>query len=134
MKKVKYLILLLPFLATGCLGLSGSGILTTTCTRTESSYTLEDVDIYKIEYKEGDITNVTLTKNYNGVDLTTSLITYQKAYENSTGVHITINENSIIYNFDMSKITNDEIKKSFNLKTTYNEQIRALKEIGFTCE
>lgn len=138
MKKLKYLILIVPFLLTGCFGLKSDGVLTATCERTEVGYKLEEKTVYTIKYKEGDITNIVLSKAYVVEDgnLTNSLISYQYAYEKSEGVRISVDSenNTIVYNFDMTKLASDAIKNTFNLKTTYSEQVKALENIGFTCE
>lgn len=140
MKKIKYTILLvlIALSITGCFGMKSDGVLTATCERTEVGYTMEEKTTYQITYKEGDITNISLSKSYVVEDgnLTNSLISYQYAYEKSDGVRISVDNetNTITYNFDMTKLASDAIKKTFNLKTTYNEQIKTLKDIGFTCE
>ena len=133
MRKLVFLIFLLPLLLTGCFGESGSGNLTSICQKTIDTNVLKETDTYTINYKEGNISTIILVKSYTGMNLESSLITYQKSYENSKGVHIDVGENDITYNFDMLKVS-DEIKKVFDLKDTYNEQVKLLKDIGFTCD
>ena len=133
MKKYIFIIFLFSIILTGCFGAAGSGNLESVCTKTVDAKTLKETDTYTIYYKEGNVKRVLLTKKYMGMDITASLTTYQKAYENSNGVHIVVKDSGITADFDMGKV-NDEIMKTFNLKSTYNEQIKTLENMGFTCE
>ena len=128
----KYLILFLPFLLTGCFGLNGSGDLETTCTKqVEDNIYIKENDTYKLEYNQGDINKIILTKTYEGE--VSGLNTYKKAYENEPGVDVSITDNSITYTFDMLEVS-DEIKSLFELKDIYNDQIKLLKSKNYSCD
>ena len=133
MKKYVFIIFLFSIILTGCFGGAGKGDLESVCTKTVDTTSLKETDTYTISYKEGNVKRVILTKKYTGMDITASLTTYQRAYENSNGVHIVVKDSGITADFDMGKV-NDELMKTFNLKKTYNEQVKLLEDIGFTCE
>ncbi len=133
MKRYVFIIFLFSVIVTGCFGNAGSGELESVCSKAIDSQVLKETDTYTLYYKEGNINNVILNKEYVGMDMTTSLTTYQKAYENNEGIIITLNDNGVTTKFDMSKIS-DELMKTFNLKKTYNDQIKTLENLGFTCE
>lgn len=133
----KLIILFIPFLLTGCFGLKGQGYLTNTCTKIEKTVNIEENDTYILDFKSGIVNKVTLTKSYSSTDdisyIKDSLNSYKAAYENDRGVNITINDYTITYEFDMS-LVKDEIKKTFDLKDNYNDQIKVLKEKGVVCK
>ncbi len=133
MKKYVFIIILFSICLTGCFGNAGKGELESTCIKSVDTKYLKEVDTYKLSYKEGNIKRVVLTREYSGMDITASLTTYQKAYENSNGVHIIVKDSGIEADFDMGKVA-DEIMKTFNLRKTYNEQVKLLEDLGFTCE
>ena len=133
MKKYVFIIFLFSIILTGCFGNAGSGNLESVCTKTVDSKSLKETDTYTLYYKEGNIKRIILNKQYTGMDITASLTTYQRAYENSNGVHIVVKDSGITADFDMGKV-NDELMKTFNLKKTYNEQVKLLENMGFTCE
>ena len=132
MKKLKYLVLLLPIFLTGCFGLNGSGVLTNECVMETTTPWLTEVDKYVITYKEGKISNVEIINSYNGIDMSTAMDTYKKTYENEKGVTISIDNNTITSKIDMNKVS-DNIKSAFNLKNNYNDQVKTLTEDGYTC-
>ena len=133
MKKYVFIIILFSICLTGCFGNAGKGELESTCIKSVDTKYLKEVDTYKLSYKEGNIKRVVLRREYSGMDITASLTTYQKAYENSNGVHIIVKDSGIEADFDMGKVA-DEIMKTFNLRKTYNEQVKLLEDLGFTCE
>lgn len=133
MKRYVFMILLFSVIVTGCFGNAGSGELESVCSKVIDSQVLKETNTYTLYYKEGNINNVILNKEYVGMDMTTSLTTYQKAYENNDGISITLNDNGVTTKFDMSKVS-DELMKTFNLKKTYNDQIKTLENLGFACE
>ena len=133
MKKYVFIIIVFSICLTGCFGAAGKGELESVCIKSVDTKYLKEKDTYKISYKEGNVKRVILIKEYSGMDITASLTTYQKAYENSNGVHIAIKDSGITADFDMGKVA-DEIMKTFNLKKTYNEQVKLLEDLGFTCE
>ena len=133
MKKYVFIIILFSICLTGCFGNAGKGELETTCKRTiETNYITEE-NIYVLTYKEGNIKKVKLSKTYAGLNLASSMNTYKKAYENESGVEIETTDNSINMTFDMDLVS-DNIKDTFSLKNTYNEQVKLLEDKGFTCE
>ena len=133
MKKYVFIIFLFSAVLTGCFGNAGSGELESTCTKVIDSQVLKETDTYIISYKEGNIKNTILKKEYTGMDISASLKTYQKTYESSNGVDINIENNTFTATFDISNV-DDEIMNTCNLKKTYNEQVKTLKDLGFTCE
>ena len=133
MKKYVFIIFVFSLCLTGCFGSAGKGELESVCTKTVDTASLKETDTYTISYKEGEVKRVVLVKKYIGMDITASLTTYQRAYENSNGVHIVVKDSGITADFDMGKV-NDELMKTFNLKKTYNEQVKTLEDLGFTCE
>ena len=127
--KKKYLILLLPLIFTGCFGKAGSGILTAECKRNVQTASIEEVDRYIFEYVNGNITKIKITKSYNqDVDLEASM----KAYNTFNGVNASISGMEITYDFDLD-IVSDEVKDIFDIKDTYNEQIKTLKNLDYIC-
>ncbi|MBR1376630.1 MAG: hypothetical protein IJ565_02335 [Bacilli bacterium] len=133
MNKVKYIVILLPLVLTGCFGLSGSGNLKNTCIKKEETNYSKEIDTYTLEYYQGDINKITLVKEYSGIDMKSALETYQKAYATEKGVNVQVSGNTITYIFDISKVS-DEVKTTFNLKDTYSEQSKTLQSLGFTCD
>ena len=133
MKNFKYLILLLPLVLTGCFGNAGKGVLTNECVSKIETQWMTETDKYTITYKEGKVTNVVISNQYEGFDMKESMETHKKAYEKEKGVNITIDNNTITKEFDMNKV-NSNIKEVFNLKDSYNEQIKVLTDQGYTCD
>lgn len=123
----------LSFSVTGCFGNNGKGVLNASCTKEEKSYNLTETNTYEFEYYKGNINKTTLTKSFDGIDLSKTLDTYKKAYETYDGVTSEVGENKITYTFDLSKV-NDEVKNIFKLKDTYNDQIKTLEGEGFACK
>lgn len=132
MKNIKYLILLLPLVLTGCFGNAGKGVLTNECVMKIETQWMTETDKYTITYKEGKVTNVVIANKYEGFDMTESMNTSKKAYENEKGIIITIDNDTITKEFEMNKI-NSNIKEVFNLKDTYNDQVKILTDKGYTC-
>ncbi len=132
MKNIKYLILLLPLVLTGCFGNAGKGVLTNECVMKIETQWMTETDKYTITYKEGKVTNVVIANKYEGFDMTESMNTSKKAYENEKGIIITIDNDTITKEFDMNKV-NSNIKEVFNLKDTYNDQVKILTDKGYTC-
>ena len=133
MKNFKYLILLLPLVLTGCFGNAGKGVLTNECVSKIETQWMTETDKYTITYKEGKVTNVVISNKYEGFDMTESMNTNKKAYEKEKGVNIKIDNNTITKEIDMNKV-NSNIKEVFNLKDSYNEQIKVLTDQGYTCD
>ncbi len=132
MKKYLILIILSSLVLTGCLGINGDGNLTSTCTKEEKSNIIDKKTTYVIDYKEGNINYITLTEEYSE-DISNTLNTYKKAYENETGVEVSTTNNSITYKFDMNKVSKD-IKDTFNLKDTYNGLTKSLESENYSCK
>ena len=132
MKNLKYLILLLPLVLTGCFGNAGKGELTSECIMKIETQWMTETDKYTITYKEGKVTNVVIANKYEGFDMTESMNTSKKAYENEKGVNITIDKDTITKEFDMNKV-NSNIKEVFSLKDNYNDQVKVLTDKGYTC-
>ena len=127
--KKKYLVLLLPLLFTGCFGNAGNGILKQTCTKEITTVNLIEEDKYIFEYVSGNITKMEIKKSYNmELDLEASM----KAWNTFNGVHASISGNEITYEFDMNEVS-DEVKEYFNIKDTYNEQVKTLTNLEFKC-
>lgn len=126
MKKYIF-ILILCLLTTGCFGKTASGNLETTCTKEEDTYGLIEKTTYTFEYYKGTITKVILTKEYSGEDMTRSIDTYRLAYSTYNGITIDTSYNKITYTFDVNTISEDT-KKVFNIKNTYNDEIKALND------
>ena len=133
MKNLKYLVLLLPIFLTGCFGLNGKGVLTNECVKEEITPWMTEKDKYVITYKEGKISEIEITNEYEGLDMSSSIDTSKKAYENEKGVTITTDNSKITYKFDMNKV-NSNIKEAFNLKDNYNDQVKILTDKGYTCD
>ena len=131
----KYVLLLIPFLLTGCFGEVGKGNLSTTCIKIEYSSNIVETKKYEIEFSKGNINKITYTNSFesDSIDMSNAIKSYKKSYENEVGVDITINGNSIIYIFSYDEIS-DNIKKEFDLTSKYNDQIKKLKGSGFTCD
>ncbi len=132
MKKYIVLVFMLSIVVTGCFGERGAGKLYTKCYKEINTSYLKETDTYDIYYREGDVFDIIITKKYDGMDMKNEINTYKKMYE-SDAINITTTDNSITYNFDLSLIS-DDIKDTFNIKYRYNDEIKKLKELGFTCE
>ena len=131
----KYILLLIPFLLTGCFGEVGKGNLNTVCIKTEYSSNIVETKKYEIEFSKGSINKTKYTNSFesNSIDMSNAIKSYQMAYKNESGVTITTNSNSITYEFDLNTVS-DFIKTEFDLTNKYNDQIKKLKGSGFTCD
>lgn len=134
MKKICLLIMLM--LLTGCSNIL-KGDLVTTCTIIENSSSLQETKVYTINFKQGEITNITLNDKFliedDNIDILSAIESYKRAYQNEQGVIVTNTSNEIIYEFDLKEVSK-QIKQDFNLASNYNEQISKLKEKGAICE
>lgn len=138
MKKI--LILVLPFLLTGCFGDAGKGYLTNTCTKTNDSNIIKDTTIYEILFKEDIIENITITYKYEGdndaINNLKESYEYQnknlERYGNFTFESNEDNGYQAIYKLE-KKDFNDEMSNHFNLKEKRSKQVELLKELGYTC-
>ena len=125
----KYLVLLIPLLMTGCFGNAGSGVLESTCTKT-TGVTIKEETTYNFQYKKGDITKMTIKKSYTNE---VGLDGYSKAWNTFEGVTSEVDGNTITFEMDINTIS-DEVKKDFNIEYNYNNQIKKLKDLGYTCD
>ena len=58
---------------------------------------------------------------------------YSKAWNTFDGVTSEIDGNTITFEMDINTIS-DEVKKDFNIESTYNDQVKKLKDLGYTCD
>lgn len=133
----KYLILLFIFLLTGCFGNVGRGELTNTCTKTIKTENLEDITTYEIKFKQDVISEVKLTKYYNGNEDIIKSIT--KSYESQINLYETKtetekNNNSYKITYYFSGNVNEKLKDDFYLQNERSKQVKKLEELGFECK
>lgn len=122
----KLFILILPLIITGCM--NASGVLNSTCTKTTNA----EKQVYNFTYFKGNIESLNITKTYF-VDVKNTLLTEQLIYQSFDGVKIDVTDNTIYYEFDLSKVDNN-IKERYNILDTYQKQVDKLEELGFTCK
>lgn len=128
----KYILLIIPFLLTGCI--DASGTLVKTCTKDEYSSSIKETKKYVVEFRKNIINTVTFTDTFESdIDMSNAIKSYEKAYRDVSGVSVSTDTNSIQYIFDMSKIS-DEVKKEFNLTNKYSDLEKKLKGSGFVCK
>jgi len=142
--KIKYLILLMSMMATGCFfGEVGSGITAKKCTR---ETTINDVTLIEeklIKQKDNNIVNIVVTNKVVGKDNETS-----KALKNSylseannlknMGIVVNVisdikNEYSVSYELDFSNISH-EIKTKYGFEELYHNQLKKYENEGYKCQ
>ncbi len=132
----KYLILLI-FLLTGCFKDVAKGNLTNICTKTLKTENLSDTTIYEIKFKQDIISNIKLTKLYEGDSKIIESIISSTEYQNKLyNVKIESEKSEetykIIYYLDNN--SDDKLKEQFNLLEERSKQVKKLEELGFKCE
>ena len=129
----KYILVLsLCLLTTGCFGSSGKGILKTTCQKEENTYGFNEKETFTFEYYKGSVNKVILKTEYDGEDMNKYIETYKNSYSSYTGVTVETENNKVTLTLDVTSLS-DDIKKTFDVKDTYNEQTKVLEEKGYKC-
>lgn len=141
----KYILLILPFLLTGCLGVNNN--FTTKCTFVASNMGFNDTTTLLVHYNHKDkVNNVVITRKLKSTDETGD-ITLKTAKESAQDQKatdskvkgLTITENSqnrtykLIYNINISKASNSTLNK-LKIKTNINKYKESLKQNGYDCQ
>ncbi len=132
----KYLILLIVLLLTGCEAAKGN--LTSTCYKEEvGEVSLKET--YTLHYNSGSINTIEVLKEYSGADVSSSINTYKALYESYDGISVDATTSTIKYTFDLSKIDKSLVETlnlygTFSLYDNYNEEVKSLKKLGYTCD
>lgn len=142
--KIKYLILLLPLMITGCFfGEVGSGIITKTCTRQTIINDITLIEEKVIKQKDNQILSIVVNNKIVG-DTNVTFRSLKNSYLSevnnlkSLGIVINTNEDikneySVSYELDFNTLS-DELKRKYEFEELYHNQIKKYENDGYNCK
>ena len=142
--KIKYSILLLPLIITGCFfGEVGSGFTSKTCTRQTSINDITLIEEKVIKQKDNKIVSVVVSNRIVG-ESNETFKALQNSYLSeannlkSLGIFVNINEEvkneySVSYEFDFSTLS-EELKRKYEFKELYHNQLKKYEDEGYKCK
>lgn len=132
----KLILITTILLLTGCFGEVGKGYITKTCKKQERA---NDIEIYtnvEIKSKQGKIVNITKIEKYNANNITAILNSKkseQNLYNKESGIEMTIDSNTFIYNIDVQNTT-ELVKEKFNIIEEQHKMLKYYEDLGYTCK
>lgn len=134
---MKKTIILLTLILTGCLGETGKGYITKTCTKIETINQSNIETKIELKSKKGNVETITIIETYDKnsyiESITDSKKSEQNAYIKTPGIKLEINNNIFTYTINKNEIP-EEIKEKFNIKDEQHNQIKYYENNGYTCK
>lgn len=142
--KIKYLILLLPLIITGCFfGEAGSGFTSKTCTRQTSIDDITLIEEKVIKQKDNKIVSVVVSNKVVG-DTSETFRALKNSYLSEVnnlknlGIVVNINEEvkneySVSYELDFSTLS-EELKRKYEFEDLYHNQLKKYEDEGYKCK
>lgn len=134
---MKKCLILFVFMLTGCFSEAAKGNLTNTCTNLLETENLKDTTIYEINFKQDIISDIKLTKIYEGdskiiESIVKSFESQKEFYSVKIETEKEDNYYKIIYYLDDK--TDEKLKEQFSLLEERSKQVKKLEQLGFKCE